>query len=94
LRLRNARFARDPRPLEEACACYACRHFSRGFLRHLFLAREMNAAILASLHNVAFYLKLMQDVREAIQGGRFGELRRRFLEMYGDDAAQTETDGE
>jgi queuine tRNA-ribosyltransferase len=94
LRIRNAAHARDSRPVDEACSCYTCRHFSRAFLRHLFLAREMNAAILASLHNVAFYLKLMRDVRVAIQEGRFVEFRRRFLEAYGDDAAQTETDGE
>jgi queuine tRNA-ribosyltransferase len=86
LRLRNARFARDARPLDEACACYACRHFSRGCLRHLFLAREMNAAILTSLHNVAFYLKLMRDVRNAIQGRRYVAFGKAFLEAYSSDA--------
>jgi queuine tRNA-ribosyltransferase len=94
LRIRNAAHAGDSRPVDEACSCYTCRHFSRAFLRHLFLAREMNAAILASLHNVAFYLKLMKDVRKAIQEGCFGEFSRRFLDQYGDEAAQTETDGE
>ena len=82
LRVRNARFARDGRPVDEGCRCYACRHFSRAFLRHLFLAREMNAAILSSLHNVAFYLTLMQGIREAIQAGRFEAFRKGFLERY------------
>ena len=94
LRIRNAVHANDARPVDESCACYTCRHFSRAFLRHLFLAREMNAAILASLHNVAFYLKLMQDVREAIREDRFEVFSRQFLDRYGDDAAQTEADGD
>jgi queuine tRNA-ribosyltransferase len=86
LRVRNARFTRDERPVDEACNCYTCRHFSRAFLRHLFLAREMNAAILASLHNVAFYLNLMQGIREAIRAGRFEDFRTGFLEHYQSDA--------
>lgn len=82
LRLRNAVHARDPQPLDPACNCYTCRTFSRAFLRHLFLAREMNAAILASLHNVAFYLNLLKGAREAIAGGRFEAFRRNFLERF------------
>ncbi|MBI3828346.1 MAG: tRNA-guanine transglycosylase [Planctomycetes bacterium] len=83
LRLRNARHAKDAGPLDPACNCYTCRTFSRAFLRHLFLAREMNAAILASLHNVAFYLNLMQGARRAIREGRFEAHRKEFLARYG-----------
>jgi queuine tRNA-ribosyltransferase len=94
LRLRNARYARDDRPLDLRCRCYACRNFSRAFLRHLFLAREMNAAILASLHNAAFYQALMADSRAAIREGKFAEFRSRFEARYApaDDAAAEDAD--
>jgi queuine tRNA-ribosyltransferase len=71
LRLRNACHRRDPAPLESDCRCYTCRHFSRAYLHHLFLAEEMLGPTLLSLHNVAFYLRLMDDVRRAIEAGRF-----------------------
>src|SRR5262249_9087554 len=72
IRLRNLRYAHDPRPLEEGCACAACRH-SRGYLRHLFLANEMLGPMLVSLHNVTFYQRLMAEARAAIERGRFSE---------------------
>jgi queuine tRNA-ribosyltransferase len=73
LRLRNACHKRDPAPLESDCPCYTCRHFSRAYLNHLFLADEMLGPTLLSLHNVAFYCRLMADVRRAIQEGRFAK---------------------
>ncbi len=66
VRLRNSQYARDERPLEAGCDCYACRHFSRAYLRHLFLADEMLGPILASLHNIAYYHRWMRRIREAI----------------------------
>jgi queuine tRNA-ribosyltransferase len=74
LRLRNALHKRDPRPLESGCSCAACRGFSRAYLHHLFAAREMLGPILLSLHNVAFYCRLMAEVRSAIEAGRLAEL--------------------
>jgi queuine tRNA-ribosyltransferase len=71
LMIRNARHARDPRPIDESCACYACRRFSRGALRHLALAREMLAAQLATLHNLHFYLTLMREIRDDLAAGTF-----------------------
>ena len=71
LMIRNARHARDPRPVDEACACYACRHFSRGALRHLALAKEMLGAQLATLHNLHFYLALMGEIRSDLAAGTF-----------------------
>jgi queuine tRNA-ribosyltransferase len=68
LRLRNARHATDPRPLEEGCPCVACRH-SRGYLRHLFLAGEMLGPVLASIHNLTFYQRLVARLREAVLAG-------------------------
>ena len=71
LMIRNACHARDARPIDEHCACYACRHFSRGALRHLHLAHEMLGAQLATLHNLFFYLNLMREIRAALGEGVF-----------------------
>ena len=75
--IRNARYARDERPLDPACACEVCRRYSRAYLRHLFTAREMLAGILATHHNLYFYLDCMRKVRQAISSGTFRELRSR-----------------
>jgi len=75
IRLRNASHAQDQRPLEEGCPCLACRH-SRSYLRHLFLAGEMLGPILASIHNLTFYQRLVARLREAVVEGRFESLRR------------------
>ena len=72
IKLRNQRFARDKGPLEPGCGCYTCRRFSRGYLRHLFQVGEMAGPILLSLHNVAYYQRLMAEAREAIRAGRYG----------------------
>jgi queuine tRNA-ribosyltransferase len=69
--IRNARHARDSRPVEEECACYTCTHFSRGALRHLVMAKEMLGAQLASLHNLHFYLRLMRAIRDDVDNGTF-----------------------
>jgi len=75
LRLRNACHLRDPRPLDPDCACPVCRQFSRGYLRHLFVADEMLGPILLSLHNLAFYQRLMADLRAACCENRGTEFR-------------------
>ena len=75
VRLRNAVHADCSRPLDDACACRACRSFSRGALRHLFAAGEMAAAILVSLHNLTFYQDLMRRARQAILADRFEPFR-------------------
>jgi queuine tRNA-ribosyltransferase len=73
LRLRNAVHKRDPRPLESGCPCYVCRAFSRAYLHHLFLAQEMLGPTLLSLHNVAFYTRLMAGIRQAIEERRLAD---------------------
>jgi queuine tRNA-ribosyltransferase len=78
LRLRNAVHARDDRPLEEGCPCVACRH-GRGYLRHLFLADEMLGPVLASIHNLTFYQRLVARLRAAIVGGHFERTRQELL---------------
>ncbi len=70
LRIRNRRYRDDPRPLEEACPCLACRH-SRAYLRHLFLARDMLGPVLLSLHNLTYYQRLLAGARRAIQRGEY-----------------------
>jgi queuine tRNA-ribosyltransferase len=66
LKLRNACHARDPRPLDEECACHTCRGFSRGYLRHLFVAREMLGGILLTIHNLHYFQQIMAELRSAI----------------------------
>ncbi len=78
VRIRNSRYKTDPRPLAGNCDCYACSHFSRAYLRHLFLAGEMLGPMLVSLHNIAYYQRLMRRIRETIAAGTFHELLAAF----------------
>jgi queuine tRNA-ribosyltransferase len=83
LRMRNARHKRDQAPLESGCPCTTCRHFSRAYLHHLFLADEMLGPVLLSLHNVAYYCRLMAEVRLAIGAGRYAAFRAARLARWG-----------
>ena len=80
--IRNAEYAHDFRPIEEDCDCYACRHHTRAYIRHLLKAGEITGARLASIHNLRFLLKMMEDIRAAIAEDRFGEYRRDFYSRY------------
>jgi queuine tRNA-ribosyltransferase len=82
LSIKNARYAEDPAPPDPACACYTCRHFSRAYLRHLYLAGEMTAGTLNTIHNLYFYLDTMRAVREAIMLGTFEKLRSEFHQTF------------
>lgn len=73
LRMRNAIHERDPRPLEDGCTCFACRHHSRGYIRHLFMADEMLGPTLVTIHNLTYYQRLVAGAREAIEQDRFVE---------------------
>ena len=77
--IKNARYAADRRPLDPNCSCSVCRRYTRAYLRHLFAAGELTAAILATHHNVHFYLDLMRQIREAIE---FGNLTNFSSEMH------------
>ncbi|MGZ5435752.1 MAG: tRNA guanosine(34) transglycosylase Tgt [Pyrinomonadaceae bacterium] len=81
LNIKNARFAADKRPLDEACVCSVCRRHSRAFIRHLYLAGEMLASILLTHHNLAFFLDTMRHVRQAIRSGQFAKFQREFTEQ-------------
>jgi queuine tRNA-ribosyltransferase len=78
LKLRNARYRDDERPIDAGCGCYACRHFSRAYLHHLQKVNEILGARLATIHNLHFYLSLMSQMRAAIEAGEFDAFGRRF----------------
>ncbi|HEV7860115.1 MAG TPA: tRNA guanosine(34) transglycosylase Tgt [Pyrinomonadaceae bacterium] len=80
LTIKNARWTRDERPLDEACACAVCRRHSRAYLRHLYVTGEMLASILLTQHNLAFFLDTMRRVRQAIRSGDFKRFRLEFIE--------------
>ena len=75
----NARFRDDPRPIDEGCNCYTCCNYSRAYLRHLFVAKELSAIRLASIHNLYFLESLMRRIRAAIKEKRLAELRKEWL---------------
>ena len=87
LRLKNAALRRDPRPPDPDCDCPLCRGFSRAYLAHLVRCGETLGARLASLHNLRFYLRLLERAREAIRQGRFGALYDEVLGAEGEAAA-------
>jgi queuine tRNA-ribosyltransferase len=80
LNLRNARFARDPMPLQEGCGCPACTRFSRGYIRHLVNQQELLGLRLISLHNLRFLVDLVASAREAIEQQRFAAWRAEALQ--------------
>jgi queuine tRNA-ribosyltransferase len=78
INIKNARYAEDDRPLDPACGCYTCRTCSRAYLRHLFLANEINSSTLNTLHNLHFYLDTLRRIRDAIVLRRFESFRLAF----------------
>ncbi|MBN9205847.1 tRNA guanosine(34) transglycosylase Tgt [Methylibium petroleiphilum] len=78
LRLRNARYKTDERPIDESCTCTACNGFSRAYLHHLDRCGEMLGPMLTSIHNLHYFLNLMREVREALDAGRFEAFRAQF----------------
>jgi queuine tRNA-ribosyltransferase len=87
INLRNARFARDQRPLQEGCDCPACRRFTRAYLRHLINQRELLGLRLLSLHNLRFLIDLVGGAREAIVRGELASYKRDALDRLARDAA-------
>ncbi len=80
MKIRNARWRDDPRPLDEACGCYACRNFTLAYLHHLQKTNEILGARLNTIHNLHYYLALMRELRAAIEAGRLAEVAARLLE--------------
>ncbi|MDR1028182.1 MAG: tRNA guanosine(34) transglycosylase Tgt [Clostridiales Family XIII bacterium] len=82
LNIKNARYARDFGPLDPDCDCYACKHYSRAYIRHLFKAGEMLSATLLSVHNLRFLLRTMEGIRRAIESGDFTSHREAFFQKF------------
>jgi queuine tRNA-ribosyltransferase len=82
INIKNAAFAEDDSPVDAACRCYACKHFSKAYLRHLFMAGEMTSGTLNTLHNLTFYLDTMRRIRQAIAFGTFEEFRQDFHRTF------------
>ncbi len=78
VKIRNARYKDDLRPLDESCACYTCSHFSRGYLHHLQRIGEMLGSRLNTIHNLHYYLQLMREMREAIENSSFAQFKKQF----------------
>jgi queuine tRNA-ribosyltransferase len=79
--IKNAQYARDESPIDPACDCTTCRHFSRAYLRHLFMAQETLGLRLNTIHNLHYYLRLMEQIRQAIREGRLAQYREEFYRM-------------
>ncbi|MEG1997778.1 MAG: tRNA guanosine(34) transglycosylase Tgt, partial [Clostridiales bacterium] len=80
--IRNAKYAADFRPIQEDCGCYACRNFSRAYIRHLIKENEVLGIRLTSIHNLYYLCHFMAEIRQSIFEGSFGELRRDFWKRY------------
>lgn len=80
--IKNKAYELDDRPLDEGCDCYACKNYTRGYIRHLFKAKEILGQRLATYHNLHFLIKLMNDSKEAIKEGRFKEFKDEFIKNY------------
>ncbi|MFH2076332.1 MAG: tRNA-guanine transglycosylase [Pseudomonadota bacterium] len=77
--IKNARNREDGSPIDSACDCYTCLNYSRAYLRHLYVAGEILAMVLNTIHNLRYYLRLMERIREAVREGRYWDFRKRFL---------------
>jgi queuine tRNA-ribosyltransferase len=82
VRIKNAKYAEDDGPLDPHCACYTCRTYSRAYLRHLFVAGEITASTLNTLHNLYFYLDTMRRIRDAISFGTFEKFRQTLRRTF------------
>jgi queuine tRNA-ribosyltransferase len=87
VRIRNARYRDDPRPIEEGCGCYTCRHYSRAYLRHLDQCGEMLGSHLNTVHNLHFYMQLMENLRRSIERGELGVFAGTFLDRQQSQAS-------
>ncbi len=82
MNLKNEKFEKDLRPIDETCGCPACKNYSRAYIRHLFKAKEMLAMRLCVLHNLYFYNNLMSDIRKAIENDDYNNFKRERIETY------------
>ena len=81
LYIKRQEFTQDPRPVDEGCSCYTCRHYSRAYLRHLSFGKEILSAILNTIHNLHYFLSLLSQARLAIREGRYAEFQKGFFQQ-------------
>lgn len=79
--IKNVRFRNDPNPVDDQCTCYTCRNFSRAYLRHLYMSREILAYHLNTIHNVHYFVRLFREIQRAIDEDRFEDFRRQFYAL-------------
>ena len=82
MNLLNAKYELDDRPIEEGCGCPVCKHYSRGYIRHLLKAKEMLGLRFLVTHNLYFYNKMMEEIREAIENQNFANYKKKKLEGF------------
>jgi queuine tRNA-ribosyltransferase len=82
LNILNAQYRGDFTPIEKDCGCYTCANYTRAYLAHLFRAKEMLAATLASIHNLYFSVNLVKKIRQSILDGQFAKFRDEFVQNY------------
>jgi queuine tRNA-ribosyltransferase len=80
--IKSARYRTDSGPLDSDCDCYTCRNFSRAYLRHLYMAGEILAMTLNTIHNIRYYMRLMEQIRKAIEGNSYKAFKNRFLRNH------------
>ena len=80
--IKGGAYKADFKPIEESCDCFACRHFSRAYLRHLLNVGEILGLRMLSVHNTRMYLKVMEDIRSTVANGTFADFRREFAANY------------
>ncbi|OGQ06682.1 MAG: tRNA guanosine(34) transglycosylase Tgt [Deltaproteobacteria bacterium RIFCSPLOWO2_12_FULL_40_28] len=81
IQIKQVQYAEDPRPVEEGCTCYTCCNFSRAYLRHLHMAKEILSSILSTIHNLHYYLNLLGEIRLSIQENQFLDFKKHFFEL-------------
>ncbi|MEN6330811.1 MAG: tRNA guanosine(34) transglycosylase Tgt [Smithella sp.] len=81
--IKNARFREDDAPIDETCDCYTCRNFSRAYLRHLYIAGEILAMVLNTIHNVHYYMRLLEQIRAALEKNSFIQFKNTFMKKEG-----------
>ena len=77
--IKNQKYARDQRPIDDECGCYTCRHFSRAYLRHLYEREEISSAVLNTIHNLYFYLDIFRKIRQSIALNSYREFKRQLI---------------
>ena len=82
INIKNAKYKEDFTPIEETCDCYACKNYTKAYIRHLITSNETFGARLLSIHNIRFLIKLTEDIRESIQNDNLLEYKEKFIKRY------------